>query len=1233
MIILGSGHGHIDFGSTSTFPHGLYLSGWLDLRALGEVERITLTDGNRYYCGRYRAITFLRADVPAPIRGFVTFLPDQEFPCGNPTAVIIEGADTQLELHLFDAVTRPDARAGLCDAIRRMIQTNPGLKAEEFQQFLINEERPANISIIRASGLIDPVYYARYAASGADLVQHYYDTGRHEFIPPNFYFRAEWYLRQNSDVAEAGADPLLHYIQWGEGEGRNPGPDFDVKWYKSQYKLEEKELALAHYVANYAGHEVAPNSFFDLEYYTNKYLGAVHSPTDPYQHYIEATAQSTTAHIFARGQVSKAAEPTAAPKTGVSNALRHSTSAIDHIWNSPLVDKELRKTLFGAENEDESKLLYLKLPIQLRPKLSLFVDHAYYIERYPDLAAAPDLDPLIHFINLGCEEGRSPHPLIDLGHIRGSDPYALSSKPSIEELTDVLFHDLVDPSPYFLIEEYKLQLRENGDTAERGCLEHYLNRGYLQSYRPNPWFDPVWYYKTLEGVHDIWAGLRQFVLLGDREGRCPSAEFDGLRYRQLNPDVSDAGTPPLLHYICKGRFENRQIAAMHPQNTSELGSAMQDQHDRLDPATYSRLKNKIEAMRAQSKADVEVSPHELYRISDVAEGAKDLRFPVYTAPKISILIPIYDECAITLECLASIAHSRLDASFEIIIADDASKDEAVQCIAAIPGVRYLRRRTNVGFLHNCNDAFKDCRGEYVLLLNNDTQVTNGAVDRLARVLDTDFEIGAVGPKILYPNGRLQEAGCALDRNGVSSMIGLFGDPEEAAYCYDRDVDYCSGAALMVRRSLVEGKLFDTRFAPAYCEDADLCLRIRGHGKRIRYCSDAVIYHHLSVSTGKESTLKRLRLVARNQQTLANKWSTELEELNSARVIAFYLPQFHPTDENDYYWGKGFTEWTNVTKAKPAFVGHYQPHLPADLGFYDLRLKEVLEQQLALARRYGVYGFCFYYYNFGRKRALDKPLEMLFENKNIDLRYCVCWANENWTRHWDGGSREIIFEQQYDQGTLNSVVVDFCKYATDPRYIRVEGRPIFLVYRPKLIPEIRKFTGTIRAKARDLGLDEIHLVYVESMELAREGILPDQLGFDASVEFPPQGHAVREQKLSGLLRSDFSGARYSYEETVLADLGRPVPGYSRYPGVFPSWDNTPRQPITGTCFPDATPEAFQVYVEEKLMRAQNFLTGDRRLLFVNAWNEWAEGAHLEPDRLFGHRWLEALRNAIHSTFQG
>jgi GT2 family glycosyltransferase len=906
---------------------------------------------------------------------------------------------------------------------------------------------------------------------------------------------------------------------------------------------------------------------------------------------------------------------------------------IEHVLSSPFVDNALWNDGLGGDRRDPAAArLYLSLPVSSRPQISYLFDSEYYLEEHPDVREA-GADPFIHFVRHGCKERRSPHPLINIAYMTKIDAFLLPELPSTRDLYDVLHYDVADPSPYFMIAYYREQLTSRSiDT--NGFLEDFLKSGLVRGMMPNPCFDPLWYYRQLEGAHDVWSGLRHFVTRGDREAYAPSPDFSAKRYRERYPDVAASGTPPLYHYLTIGRAEGRSYISEQSaaaQVSADLITRFDATVAVIDEAestmTYETCRERISRSRQNQKDRVSVLPLNIVRFAKPLGQIYKLTLPQFDNPRVSILIPVYNELPYTVDCISSILDSSPDVSYEVVIADDASTDAVVQDLRRIPNIKYLRQASNAGFLRNCNSAFHSCKGRYILLLNNDTQLLPGALDALVEVLESDCNVAAVGPKMLYPNGRLQEAGCSVDRDGVSTMVGLFANPGEAAYNYTRDVHYCSGAGLLVRRSELGDELFDETFIPAYCEDTDLCLRLLSNGRRVVYCPKAEIVHHLSVSTNKQSASRRLQLVVRNQQKLARKWSTLLEDLNRVRTIAFYLPQFHPTEANDFYWGKGFTEWSNVAKSRPAYVSHYQPHLPADLGFYDLRVSETIERQTALARRYGIAGFCVYYYNFGRHRALDKAFEAIVADQSIDFPYCVCWANENWTRHWDGGTRELIFQQSYDDETMLQVIHDATRYAADPRYLRVNGRPLFLVYRPLLIPNVGGFAALCRQGFREAGFDDVHLVYIESMETIQKLPRPEDLGFDACVEFPPQGLAVPATDPAIPVRENFVGTRYDYELTVLNAVARVSVDYKRYPAVFPSWDNTPRQPLRGDSFIHASPEAFQVYVEEKLDQVTRLFVGDERLLFVNAWNEWAEGTHLEPDQKYGHRWLEAIHNAL------
>ncbi|HVH75198.1 MAG TPA: glycoside hydrolase family 99-like domain-containing protein [Stellaceae bacterium] len=301
----------------------------------------------------------------------------------------------------------------------------------------------------------------------------------------------------------------------------------------------------------------------------------------------------------------------------------------------------------------------------------------------------------------------------------------------------------------------------------------------------------------------------------------------------------------------------------------------------------------------------------------------------------------------------------------------------------------------------------------------------------------------------------------------------------------------------------------------------------------------------------------------------------------------------------------------MSRARPSYAGYYQPRIPADLGFYDLRILEALDRQARLAARYGLAGFCVYYYRFGGMRLLEKPLETVLAHPELPFEFCICWANENWSRRWDGGDRELLAEQNSDTPELEAIAADIVRYIRDPRYITVDGKPLVLVYRPLLLPDPAEAAAMFRRAAAADG-KEIHLVYVESMEAIGKQTVPPDIGLGAAVEFPPHGIGVPAADERRILKAGWNGERYDYEATVIEAIMRLRPNYPRYPAVFPSWDNTARQPLFGTSFDASSPEVFQLYVEEKLAEPKTSFLGEERLLFVNAWNEWAEGTYLEPD---------------------
>nr|WP_301287257.1 glycoside hydrolase family 99-like domain-containing protein [Sphingobium sp. OAS761] len=350
-----------------------------------------------------------------------------------------------------------------------------------------------------------------------------------------------------------------------------------------------------------------------------------------------------------------------------------------------------------------------------------------------------------------------------------------------------------------------------------------------------------------------------------------------------------------------------------------------------------------------------------------------------------------------------------------------------------------------------------------------------------------------------------------------------------------------------------------------------------------------------------------------------------------RAMAFYLPQFHPIPENDGWWGKGFTEWTNVTRGHPLFEGHDQPRRPADLGYYDLRLQETLAAQAALARSAGIHGFCYHYYWFEGRKLLNRPIEQMLES-DLDLPFCVCWANENWSRNWDGLHLDVLLEQRYSLESNIALMRELIPMMRDRRWIRHDGKPVMLVYRIGVIPDWLETARAWRDECRRAGLGEIHLCAVRFDVEDLPG-QPQDHGLDAYVMFPP--HETVRQDATGDVTSlapAFAGNILSYAAVVDNDLARFGDGYPWpvHRGAMLGWDNMARRGMNARIYHGATPFAFRRWIKG-IAEQEAARGGDgESLMFINAWNEWAEGTYLEPDESWGDARLAAFRSAVEAV---
>jgi len=344
-----------------------------------------------------------------------------------------------------------------------------------------------------------------------------------------------------------------------------------------------------------------------------------------------------------------------------------------------------------------------------------------------------------------------------------------------------------------------------------------------------------------------------------------------------------------------------------------------------------------------------------------------------------------------------------------------------------------------------------------------------------------------------------------------------------------------------------------------------------------------------------------------------------------KVIAYHLPQFHATPENDEWWGKGFTEWTNTRKAKPLFPGHYQPREPHDdIGYYDLSDVAVLKRQAKLARRHGIDGFAFYHYWFHGRRLLGKPVDTLLAHPEIDIDFCLCWANETWSKRWDGKDHHILAQQTFSDEDDIRFIEYLAPFFRDRRYIKVNGRPLLQVYRVSKLPSARATANRWRDWCRINGIGEIHLVAVTHSEIQPSDSHLKKIGFDAYAAFTPHNfpcaHIPSE---AGLFES---GYRFNYADGVARYQASDVKEKS-YECCTLGWDNTARFGKKAMIYLNFSMHKYHKWLVEAVRRTRQNFEGDNKLIFINAWNEWAEGAYLEPDKKYGYAALNTTSRAI------
>lgn len=723
---------------------------------------------------------------------------------------------------------------------------------------------------------------------------------------------------------------------------------------------------------------------------------------------------------------------------------------------------------------------------------------------------------------------------------------------------------------------------------------HYVRHGAAERRDPSPLFDTAHYLDRYPDVAQAGVNpLVHFLRQGAAEGRDPNPLFDTAYYLEQNPFVRDSGLNPLLHYVQVGAYTCRNP---HPDFDSQ---AYLLSHPQVAAARVNPLAHYLQSRRA-----------------DRREASAAPATPAELAVVLHLYYPdLWEEICAQLPNLGE--HFDLYVS----LCEETGLGFEQQILEDFPRavVRYFPNRgRDIGpFVEFLRDE-RLSRYRWICKIHTKKSPHRVDGDRWRRHLyhrvfgapqivreiqqafDEDPRLGLIGPATALERSEESWGSNRRRMEELARRVGLGAK--------DLELEFFAGSMFWFRPHALEPlRQLDLRiddFEPESGSlDGTLC-----------HALERMFPMLVKVAGYKALPLDRPRAVRPPKQF---------------KLIAFYLPQYHPIPENDQWWGPGFTEWNAVATARPLYQGHIQPRLPKDLGFYDLRVPETRQSQADLARRYGIHGFCYYYYWFQGRRLLERPLDEMLASSTPDFPFCICWANENWTRRWDGLDDEILIEQAYSPDSSWRFIHDVIPILRDRRYIRYEGKPVLLVYRATALPDVQQTLAMWREECRKQGLGEIHLCAVRFHDV----VDVQALGFDAGVDFPPH-HVHVESVVDRVPGLDprFEGWIYDYGAVVDHSLARFGQGYRRpgHRGVMLAWDNTPRRGRMAHIAHGATPAAYRRWLQGTLEQELACNPAPESLVFINAWNEWGEGATLEPDHYFGHGFLEATAEALNEV---
>lgn len=708
-------------------------------------------------------------------------------------------------------------------------------------------------------------------------------------------------------------------------------------------------------------------------------------------------------------------------------------------------------------------------------------------------------------------------------------------------------------------------------------------------------FDPAWYIANYKDVESIsLPAIDHFMRFGLLMGRNPGPDFDTRFYLAENIDVAKSGMPALLHFIRHGKSEGRAATSRNRQ--SSTGNCESTDCTGTMPLSVTQ--------RA-------ANPQKwIWRLATDAFMLRGLE------PLSNVAVVINAESATHWQAaMATIEQIDSPSGLDLFFLGSSNVDLS-KISSKVRSISHLGPADEAG----------NARG----FVRFATSGAPDAYDALLWISPVDSEPGEDLTMLAKASAHLLEEknwGCVgVAARDLKSLGG------EQLLATIRTVMPRIGLTPIVDHPVVVGGAIWIR---------PFLLRALGPSVRPFEMTSG---SDNNTFPGRLTVLSVLALSAREGAMDIYGWPPETNRPVAAKAlpattidrqvkaVAFYLPQFHPIPENDKWWGKGFTEWSNVVRGQQLFRHHYQPRVPADMGYYDLRLEDTLVAQTNLAREFGIHGFCYYYYWFNGKKLLNQPIEQMARSSRADGGFCVCWANENWSRNWDGQNRHVLLKQEYSLESNVALIRELIPMMKDPRWIRYNGRPVMVVYRISIIPNWLETAQLWREECRRAGLGEIHLCAVRFGLESLEGH-PEVHGLDSYVLFPPHEAArvdLRDKVQD--LHKDFRGEIFEYSAVVEGDIKKHENGYAWpvHRGTMLAWDNTARRLTDSRIFHGATPYGFRRWMKSLLGQEMQFNKSPESLVFINAWNEWAEGTYLEPDQRWGRSNLAAFRSAANST---